>query len=77
MEATPVTPIFAHGPAKDRYYTGFMFTGDRAQLTKDFFTVRCPCGVTDSRALNEFPMETTPHKCGNPNHFFVQWSTTK
>ena len=49
---------------------GFLLVGD---ITKDFFTVICPCGVIDSYPLNSFPEKDTPHSCGDPKHWFVKY----
>lgn len=52
---------------------GFYFYGPKQELLDTFYKVTCPCGVTDTRPVNLFPTEDTPHKCGKPNHWFVKY----
>lgn len=49
---------------------GFLLVGE---VAKRFYEVTCPCGVTDTYALNSFPEVDTPHSCGNPKHWFVKY----
>ena len=51
--------------------TGFLFVGSGASDIAFSFT--CPCGVTQSCSPNNFPTVDTPHKCGNPNHYFAKF----
>ena len=50
-------------------WVGFCFVGKGA--IEQFFTITCPCGVTKSYGLHDFPRVTTPHPCGNPDHYSV------
>jgi NAD(P)H-dependent FMN reductase len=49
---------------------GFLLVG---QVKQEFFKVTCPCGVTDTYPLNEFPEVDTHQSCGRPNHWFVKY----
>ena len=55
----------------DAAFTGFYFMGKHAR--EHFFSVTCPCGVTQTCAPEDFPTVDTPHKCGKPNHWFAQF----
>lgn len=61
---------FNFDPSKTQYI-GFRFQGKGTR--EHFFTVKCPCGIEDSRAPEDFPKVNTPHKCGNPNHWFARF----
>lgn len=49
---------------------GFLLLGD---AKSKFFSVTCPCGITDTYPLNEFPEVDTSQSCGRPNHWFVKY----
>ena len=49
---------------------GLMFVGD---IKPKFYSITCPCGVTDSYPLNGLPEVDTPQSCGKPNHWFIMY----
>lgn len=49
---------------------GFLLVG---QVKAKFFSVTCPCGITDNYPLNGFPEIDAPQSCGRPNHWFVKY----
>jgi hypothetical protein len=55
---------------KEQEVMGFLLIG---QVKHNFFNVTCPCGITDSYALNGFPETDTLQSCGKPNHWFVKY----
>ncbi len=38
---------------------------------KDFWKIKCPCGVEKTFAINNLPEKTTLMPCGNGNHYII------
>lgn len=38
-----------------------------------FWQITCPCGVKATYPVNGLPTANTPHPCGKPNHWAVQY----
>lgn len=54
----------------DQEVMGFLLVGNAKPA---FFSVTCPCGITDVYPLNGFPETDTGQSCGKPNHWFVKY----
>lgn len=48
------------------------FWVQHSAMLDQFWGMTCPCGVTVTYAINEFPKVTTKHPCTNPNHWTIQ-----